>query len=206
LFSSVTWCFPISDCSFAVSAHVHEIDFILSHQLRYFYPNIAVISTGLAFPSSAGENLVICLPCHQFDFQVASVAQICSALRPNFANMEDLFIKYHENQLPVEWHGRVDHELWRELITDFHGMKTLWISSALVSEVTEAIRCGAEQLVEEMAILAWIFIEVLEDDASIAAAQRLSDLLVKIRHSGGPVIEIYRLLPDMWNQHRVPPG
>ncbi|KAH9974738.1 hypothetical protein BGW80DRAFT_1302392, partial [Lactifluus volemus] len=106
LFSPIAWCFPISDGSaFAVSAHVHEIHFILFHQLRYFHPNVAKISAGLAFPSSAKEKLVILLPCHHFDYQVASVAQICSALRPNFANMEDLFIKYHENQLPVEWHG-----------------------------------------------------------------------------------------------------
>ncbi|KAH9974720.1 hypothetical protein BGW80DRAFT_1302282 [Lactifluus volemus] len=112
LFSSITWCFPISDCSaFAVSAHVHEIHFILFHQLRYFRPNGAIISAGLAFPSSAGEKLVIVLPCHHFDFQVASVAQICSALRPNFANMEDLFIKYHQNQLPVEWHGHSGYQV-----------------------------------------------------------------------------------------------
>jgi F-box-like len=208
---------------------VREIDFVLFHQLRFalprisaflkrtkrfgfdgiqihFHPRIAAISAGLAIPSSAGEKLVIWLPCHRFDFQVASVSQICSALRPNFGNMEDMFIKYHQSQLPVEWHGQVDQGLWREIITHFHGMKTLWISSALVSGVTQAIRSSAHRLVEEMPFLTWIFVEVLGDDASIAAAQTLSDLLVKIHHSGGPVIEVYRLLPDMWNQRRPPTG
>jgi hypothetical protein len=39
--------------------------------------------------------------------------------------MEDLFIKYHQGQLPVEWHDEVDPNLWREIIAQFHSMKTL---------------------------------------------------------------------------------
>ena len=131
---------------------------------------------------------------------------MCRALGPNFVNMEDLFIRYHQSQFPAEWHREVEPALWSELLAQFFGMKTLWLSSALVSEVTQAIRSSARQLLEEMPIFAWIIVEVQEDDASIAAAQSLSDLLIEIRHSGGPVIEVYRLFPDMWNQRRLPPG
>jgi hypothetical protein len=209
--------------------HVHEISFMLFHQPRYAVPRIsaflrrtkrfgfdgvriqfdtggALISAVPAFPPSSGEKLFIWLPCLRFDFQVASVAQICSALKPNFANMEDLFIKYHQNQLPAEWHEQVDPTLWSEVIAQFSGMKTLWISSALISEVRQAIRSGSQQLLDDMPILAWIIVEVLGDDASIVAAQSLSDLLIEIRRWGGPVIEVYRLFSDMWNKRTLPPG
>lgn len=87
--------------------------------------------------------------------------------------MEDLFIKYHQGQLPAEWHDQVDPNLWREMIVLFHSMRTLWISSAHISGVTQAIRSSAQRLVEQMPILAWIVVEVLGDDASIATALTL---------------------------------
>ncbi|KAI0252975.1 hypothetical protein BJV78DRAFT_258988 [Lactifluus subvellereus] len=209
--------------------HVREIYFILFHQLRYPIPRLsaflrrtkrygfdgirihfdlqyAKISAVPAFSPSTGEKLIIRLPCNHPDFQVASIAQVCRALRPNFANMEDLFIKYHQSQWPAEWHGEVEPALWSELLAQFLNMKTLWLSSALVSEVTQAIRSSVQQLLEEMPIFAWIIVEVQEDDASIAAVQSLSDLLIEIRRSGGPVIELYRLIPDMWNQRTLPQG
>ncbi|KAI0252978.1 hypothetical protein BJV78DRAFT_1281304 [Lactifluus subvellereus] len=209
--------------------HTSARSFILFHQLRYPIPRLsaflrrtkrygfdgiwihfdtqgATISAIPALSPSTGETLFIGIPCNHLDFQVASVAQVCRALRPNFANMEDLFLKYHQNQLPAEWHGEVEPALWSELLAQFLGMKTLWLSSALVSEVTQAIRSSARQLLEEMPILVWIIVEVQEDDASVAAVQSLSDLLIEIRRSGGPVIELYRLFPDMWNRHMLPPG
>jgi hypothetical protein len=142
---------------------IHDTCFTLFHQLfrafphvsadsgstesrSTFYPRGAVISAALALQPSAGEKLAIWLPCRRLDYQVASVMQICSALTPNFANMEDLFIKYHQGQLPVEWHDEVDPNLWSEIIAQFHSMKTLWISSALISGVTQAIRFSAQRL------------------------------------------------------------
>ncbi|KAH9974734.1 hypothetical protein BGW80DRAFT_1251444 [Lactifluus volemus] len=133
----------LSNLRLAMSAHTgfvtdrsHEIDFILSTS-SHTPSRIHISDTndsidGIRSTSPVARSLPAS-PFHppqerswssaslpQFDYQVASVAQICSALRPNFANMEGLFIKYHENQLPVEWHGQVDYELWREMITHFH--------------------------------------------------------------------------------------
>jgi hypothetical protein len=117
--------------------------------------------------------------------------------------MEDLFIEYHQSQLPVEWSGEVEPALWSDVLAQFHGMKTLWISSALVSEVTQAIRFGAQRLLEKVPMLAWIIVEVYRGDASIAAGC-LSDLLIKIKQSGGPVIDVYRLFSDEWNERTLP--
>ncbi|KAI9458891.1 hypothetical protein BJY52DRAFT_402615 [Lactarius psammicola] len=143
-------------------AAVYELVFTLFHQLKYtishvstflrrtkrfgfdgirinFWSDGLVISATPAISPSPEDVLCFRIPCARLDFQVASAAQICRALGPNFANMEDLFVKYHQDQLPTEWHGEVDPTLWRELLSQFRSMKTLWISSALVTEVTASL-------------------------------------------------------------------
>ncbi|KAI0252986.1 hypothetical protein BJV78DRAFT_259328 [Lactifluus subvellereus] len=205
---------------------VYDICLTFFHQLSYALPSLsaflsrtkrfgfdgvrinlyaqgAIISATPVTSRPSGQTFFIRIPCDHLDFQVASVAHVCGALRPNFTKMEDLFIKYHQNQLPVEWSGGVEPALWSEVLAQFHGMKTLWISSALISEVTQAIRSGAQQLLEKMPKLAWTIVEVYRDDASIAA-DCLSDLLTEIRQSGGPVIDVYRLFSDEWNTRKRP--
>ena len=167
------------------------------------YAQGAIISATPVISRQSGETFFIRIPCDHLDYQVISVAHVCDSFRPNFANMEDLFIEYHQSQLPVEWSGEVEPALWSEVLAQFHGMKTLWVSSALVSEVTQAIRFGAQQLLEKVPMLAWIIVEVYRGDASIAA-DCLSDLLIKIKQSGGPVIDVYRLFSDEWNERTLP--
>lgn len=207
---------------------VYELVFTLFHQLRYtmphvsaflrrtkrfgfdgirvnFWPDGLVVSATPTISPSPKDVLCLRIPCARLDFQVASAAQICRALRPNFANMEDLFVKYHQNQLPTQSHGEeVDPALWRELLSQFRGMKTLWISSAFVSDVTASMGYDTLQLLEELPILAWIVVEIHGDDTSAAAARSLSELLTSVRSLGGPVIDVYRLFSDKWKTGTLP--
>ncbi|KAI9458892.1 hypothetical protein BJY52DRAFT_402604 [Lactarius psammicola] len=206
---------------------VYELVFTLFHQLEYaiphvsaflrrtkrfgfdgirinFWPDGLVVSATPTISPSPKDVLCFRIPCARLDFQVASAAQICRALRPNFVNMEDLFLKYHQNQLPTEWHGEVDPTLWRELLSQFRSMKTLWISSALVTEVAASLEYDTLQLLEEFPILAWIVVEIHGDDTSTAAARSLSVLLTRVRRLGGPVIDVYRLFSDKWKTGRLP--
>jgi hypothetical protein len=205
------------------AAAVYILDFTLFYQLNYTIPHISaflkrtkrfrfdrirfnfspeyfVISatptpTSTVSPSPR-DSLSLRVPCARLDFQVASAAQICRALGPNFRDIEDLFVKYSQDQLPPQWHGEVDPTLWRELLSQFRGMKTLWISSALVSVVTASMGYDTLQLLEQFPILAWIVVETHGDEASTAAARSLSKLLASVRSLGGPVIDVYQLCSD----------
>ena len=201
------------------AAAVYELDFTFFYQLNYTIPHVSsflrrtkrfgfdgirihfspeslVISATPTISSSPKDIRSLRIPCVRLDFQVASAAQICRTLRPNFGNMEDLVMKYSQDQLPTQWQGEVDPTLWRELLSQFRGMKTLWISSALVSEVTASMGHDTPQLLEELSILALISVEIHGDDTSTAAVRSLSELLASVRNLGGPVIDVYGLLSD----------
>jgi hypothetical protein len=209
------------------TAAVYELVFNLFYQPRYtilhvsaflrrtkrfgfdgirvnFWPNGLVLTATPAISPSPKDVLCFRILCPRLDFQVASAAQICRALGPNFGNMEDLFVNYSQDQLPTQWHGEADPNLWRELFSQFRGMKTLWISSALVSEVTASMRYDTLQLLEQLPILAWIIVEIHGDEAGFAAARSLSELLANVRSLGGPVVDVYRLFSDKWKMGRLP--
>ena len=170
-----------------------------------FWPNGLVLTATPAIAPSPKDVLCFRILCPRLDFQVASAAQICRALGPNFGNMEDLFVNYSQDQLPTQWHGEADPNLWRELLSQFRGMKTLWISSALVSEVTASMGYDTLKLLEQLPILAWIIVEIHGDEAGSAAARSLSELLANVRSFlGGPVVDVYRLFSDKWKMGRLP--
>ena len=206
---------------------VHELVFNLFYQPRYtihhvsaflrrtkrfgfdgirinFWPNGLVLTAIPAISPSPSDLLCFRILCTRLDFQVASAVQICRALGPNFGNMEDLFVNYSQDQLPTQWHRQVDPKLWRELLSQFRGMKTLWISSALISEVTASMGHDTLPLLKELPILAWIIVEIHWDEASTAAVRTLSELLASVRSLGGPVIDVYRLFSDKWRAGRHP--
>ena len=168
------------------------------------WPNGVVITATPAVSPIPEEVLCFRIPCDHLDFQVASALQICRALGPNFGNMEDLFVRYSQDQLPTQWHKEVHPALWRELLSQFRGMKTLWISSALISEITNAMGYDTLQLFEDLPILAWVVVEIHGDDPSTTAADSLSDLLTRVRSLGGPVVDVYRLFSDKWKMGKLP--
>ena len=169
-----------------------------------FWPQGIVITAIPAISPRPEDVLCFRILCNRLDFQVASAVQICRALGPNFGNMEDLFVRYSHDQLSTPWHTEVHPTLWRELLSQFRGMKTLWISSALISEVTNAMGYDTLQLFEDLPILAWVVVEVHGDDPSTTAADSLSELLARVRSLGGPVVDVYRLFSDKWKMGRLP--
>ena len=169
-----------------------------------FWPNGILIAATPAISPRPEDVLRFCILCNRLDFQVASAVQISRALGPNFGNMEDLFVSYSQDQLPTQWHKEVHPALWRELLSQFRGMKTLWISSALISEVANAMGYDTLQLFEDLPILAWVVVELHGDDPSTTAADSLSELLARVRSLGGPVVDVYRLFSDKWKMGRLP--
>jgi hypothetical protein len=100
---------------------------------RYFVGFIA---------SSHQENrnpLRLWIWCNHFDWQVVSAAQIIRTLSPVLSVVENLTLIYHEHDLSPEWHNEVDRTQWRELLSPFSNVKTLYVRNGLVGELSRSL-------------------------------------------------------------------
>ena len=113
---------------------------------------IAVImtnSTGLddnSDDSGAGKPFVLHVMCRPIDWQIDCAAQICSALMPMMAGVENLTLSHKFNRpsdlLPSQIrpvHYDVDSTTWHELLTSFIGVKKLLIDHTFSEELSHAL-------------------------------------------------------------------
>jgi F-box-like len=88
--------------------------------------------------------------CKQFDWQTASVAQICRALAPALATVYNLDLQFYTRKLPEEWHDVVDQSHWRALLRTFCMVRSLSVDGALVGELSRALQPNDSEVVEEL--------------------------------------------------------
>ena len=91
---------------------------------------------------SGPSSFVICVTCKQFDRQVDSAAQICSALRTTLSGVQQLSLEFEGQGLPAAWEDAVDSATWRELLRPFTGVKKLRICQTLAWELSCALQSG----------------------------------------------------------------
>ena len=89
------------------------------------------------------SSLVLCVTCKQFDWQVDSAAQICSALRTTLSGAEQLSLDFEGKRVPAAWEDdAVDGATWHELLRPFIGVKKLCICQTLAWELSCALQSG----------------------------------------------------------------
>jgi hypothetical protein len=89
------------------------------------------------------SNFVLCVTCKQFDWQVDSAAQICTALRNTLSGVEQLTLDFEGQRVPAAWEDNaVDGATWRELLRPFTGVKKLRICQTLAWELSCALQSG----------------------------------------------------------------
>ena len=87
-------------------------------------------------PSSFSLHLM----CRQFDWQIDSAAQICSALVTTLFGIEQLSLEFEGQTVSVDWQDNaVDATTWRELLGPFTGAGKLRIGRALSWELSCAL-------------------------------------------------------------------
>ncbi|KAF8269986.1 hypothetical protein EI94DRAFT_1724035, partial [Lactarius quietus] len=90
-----------------------------------------------------GRSFCLSVRCKQLDWQIDCAAQICSGLIPGLSGVERLELDtYYDNgTLPAEWqNGEINGTTWQELLRLFIGVKELFISYALLQELSRALQ------------------------------------------------------------------
>jgi len=153
-------------------AHVQFDDTTASIRLRYSTSKIRIV------------DLLIEVACGEPDWQLSSIEQVCSFLRPLSA-VEDLHIDHRYSELV--WKGdAIENTLWLELLLPFITVKNLYLSK----DFAAGIASGLQELVGITTVLPSlqnIFVEELEPSGPFqenigrfVAARQLSDHLIAI--------------------------
>ena len=99
-------------------------------------------SVGVYSPEG-GEKWVFRLDvdCEQFDWQLSSMAQIFSALRNAFSEVEHIILGVESNQSPglEVGHHEIDYIEWRRILGSFGNVKTIFVDDPLVAEVSHCL-------------------------------------------------------------------
>jgi hypothetical protein len=91
--------------------------------------------------------------CEQFDWQLSSMAQIFSALRNAFSEVEHLILGAGRgNPSPdlEEGHHEINRIEWRRLLGSFGNVKTISVDYPLVTEVSRCLRSEDGELPPEL--------------------------------------------------------
>jgi hypothetical protein len=92
--------------------------------------------------SSPQENrnpLRLWIWCNHFDWQVVSATQILRTLLPVLSVVENLTLRYKKHSLSSESHNEVNRTQWRELLSPFSNVKTLYVPNKLVGELSRSL-------------------------------------------------------------------
>jgi len=149
---------------------LNQLTFHLPHLLQFLKTteNLSFSSATLIFgeewfsamvyPNTEAKMyaLYMDIACPGIDWQVVSTAQIFSVLRSAFSAIESLTLEYRWYGLSSQWRNQdqADRTQWRNLLRSFSNVKTLHVSSGLISQLSRSLRLeDGESPVELLPVL-----------------------------------------------------
>ena len=103
---------------------------------------------------SVHAELRVRILCGEFDGQVSSIEQVCTACLPPLSTLEDLYIykapydvpyllqeaRRGLGRVPPDWKDNTDNTLWLELLHPFNAVKNLYLSWELARRIAPALQ------------------------------------------------------------------
>ena len=143
------------------------------------------------YPRNRTEELKLSISCKPLDWQISSLAQVCSTSFPPLPTLErlDIHIPKDRNLLP-RWPDDMEDTQWLDLLLPFTSVKDLDLSEASVSFVAPALQeLSGERVTEVLPALQNLFFTapmpsgpIKEAIRKFIAARQLSGCPVTVRH------------------------
>jgi len=136
------------------------------------------------------RQLELRIKCKELDWQLSSLAQVCSPSFPLISALEELEIK-EGNYLPSShWKDDMENAQWLELLDSFTVLKNLYLTCGVAPHVCGALqKVSVERATEVLPALRNIFVDgfpslehIQEAIRSFVAARQFSSHLVTIDH------------------------
>ena len=149
-------------------------------QARVFFSEREV---SITLPQTSNGSLQVGISCRQSDWQLSSLAQLCSSSFPQalIPTVEQLYI-LEERFSRLRWLDDIESSQWLELLHPFSAMKDLYISSEFTPHIAPALQeLAGERVTEALPALQSLFLEeplpstsVQEAIGQFAVARQLS--------------------------------
>ena len=155
---------------------------------------------GVAFQkaSSSRCHLSLQISCRRPEWQLSSMAQICTSLfsRSSIHKVEGLYIR-ERSYSTLEWQDDIDGSQWLELLRPFTAVKNLWPSKEFARRIAPSLQELVEDMTTEvLPALQTLFLEELHPSGpfgeaikKFVAARQLSNHPVAI--SQGRIVNRY---------------
>jgi len=133
------------------------------------------------------------ISCKEPDWQLSSIAQVCSSCLPFLSRAEDLYIRHRYSQL-VWKNDAIDNTLWLELLLPFPTVKNLYLSKDFAPGIAAALQeiVGTEVLPS----LQNIFVEGLEPSGPFQ--EKIGQFVTARQRSGHPIaISVWEIYSDV---------
>jgi len=132
--------------------------------------------------------LYVNVGCRHLDWQVASTAQISSALGPAFSTVENLTLEYWRDGVSSEWANEADRTQWRDLLRSFSNVKTLRVADGLISQLSRSLQSedgeSSAELLPELKELSYYHYRELRDAfTAFIDARRIASRPVTLVHN-----------------------
>ena len=128
----------------------NDIDFDtpeLSHSSRFKAPNKAHVCFGSRTASvklhprvSSTQHFNVAVLCRVPNWQLSSLAQICTTSMPLLSTTENLFISEYEYDSQLDWKDDMQYIEWLELLHPFTAVKNLYLSKQFASFIAPALQ------------------------------------------------------------------
>jgi hypothetical protein len=144
------------------------------------------------YPRDRTEDgeVMLSISCKPLDWQISSLAQVCSTSFPPLPTMErlDISIKKDSDSL-LEWQDDMEDTQWLDLLRPFTSVKDLDLSEDSVPLVAPTLReLSGERVTEVLPALETLFLEALRPSGPVkeaigkfTAARQLSGFPVTVR-------------------------
>ena len=141
---------------------------------------------------SSNSSLKLGITCTKSDWQISSMAQICSSSLVPFSTLERLDLREGRNPLPL-WQDEVENTQWLELLRPFTALKDLYFKENFVPLVAPALQeLIGERVTKGLPSLRNLFVEGFKQSGPLhetigqfVASRQLSDPPVAIHNWDG---------------------
>jgi len=136
----------------------------------------------------ADRQLSLQINCGELDYQLSSLAQVCSPSFPLISSLEDLEIK--ENVLSSHWKDDIENAQWLELLGPFTAQKALCLTDRIALHVCSALlELSGERVTEVLPALQNIFIS---PEYLLEGSRKAIKIFLAARRRSGHPLSVHR--------------